>query len=185
MLNIRINSNATTMLAAVADKVDTYPNRIKQAQTTALISSSKVLPKRVGVVSRGAKHIEYDVVASGATGAVLVARPPKKVDSKGKHKYSKYFAAAVALGGRKRFVLKQSHLKKGNYFVLRPESRAQYGKRKKPPLTIPKSYSQKSKIEPIIREVVIHELQKAFKRQGFGPRGGRSGSDIGRVTAGR
>ena len=181
MLSIRVNSNATTMLAAVADKVDTYPNRIKQAQITGCLAATRVLPSKVKHVSKGARYIEYDVKQSGTTGAGIVARPPKKMDSKGKHKYSKYFAAAVALGGRKRFVLKKSHLKKGNYFVLRPESRAQYGKRKKPPLTIPKSYSQKSKIEPIIREVVIHELQKAFKRQGFGPRGGRSGSDIGRV----
>jgi len=181
MLKIQVNSNATTMLAAVADKVDTYPNRIMQAQITGSTAAARVLPSKVKHVSRGARYIEYDVKRVGTTGAGLVARPPRKIDSKGKHKYSKYFGAAVALGGRRKYVLKKSHLKKGNYFVLRPESRAQYGKRKKPPLTIPKSFSDKAKIEPIIREVVIHELQKAFKRQGFSPRGGRTGADIPRV----
>lgn len=181
MLKIKINSEATTMLSAIADKVDTYPNRIKQAQMVGSLAAARVMPSKVKNVSRGASYIEYDVVQTGATGATLIARPPKKIDSKGKHKYSKYFAAAVALGGRRRFVLKKSHLKKGQYFVLRPESVAQYGKRKKPPLTIPKSFSQEAKIKPIIREVMIHELQKAFRRQGFGPRGGRTGADIPRV----
>jgi hypothetical protein len=185
MLKITVNKNATAMLDALAKKVDTYPNRIKQAQYTAAVATARTMPRRVGGITKGAKYIEYDVASYGPTGLVLTARPPKKIDSGGKHKRSKFYAAATTLGGRRKFVLTRAHLKGKQYFVLRPESRAQYGKRKKPPLTIPKMFSKEDMIKDELRDTMINELQKAFRRQGFGPRGGRSGPDLPSSGVGR
>lgn len=185
MLSVRVNKNATVMLENLAKKVDTYPNRIKQAQYTAALATARTMPRKVSGISRGAKYIEYDVSSYGPTGLMLVARPPKKIDRSGKYKRSKFFAAATTLGGRRKFVLTKSHLKGKQYFVLRPESRAQYGKRKKPPLTIPKMFSKQDRIKDELKDTMIIELEKAFRRQGFSPKGGRSGPDISSSRVGR
>lgn len=95
MLKIQINSNATSMLQNIINKVDTFPNMIASAQNRAI---NRTVDQAYGKMYRygmGASYITMDVDTRGKLGAKIIVKPEGQKNSK------EYIAGSVFLEGRK------------------------------------------------------------------------------------
>lgn len=165
MLKIQINSNATSMLQNIINKVDTFPNMIASAQNRAI---NRTVDQAYGKMYRygmGASYITMDVDTRGKLGAKIIVKPEGQKNSK------EYIAGSVFLEGRK------------GGKIIRPKA----GKKamKLRDKSVQEGYPQylakvklkgmkgfKSEIKRDLADLFLREVQLAVRQVGFGPKGG-------------
>lgn len=170
IVTIQVNSNATNQLQNVINKINTYPNKIQSAQVMALNKTHKELIQKLSRISPNARHLHFSIVNVGTLGArVKVGVPPK---SRGK---KSYYAALMFIKGRKSGKIIKPRKRKAMKLYA-DESRNKQNSSRYPEFL--KSARQgampnnESVIKQTARELIIHNLKIALKRQGFGARGG-------------
>lgn len=165
MLSMRVNSNATTMLQNVINKVDSFPNMVASAQNRAVSRTINAGYDKMYRYGMGAKYINMDVQYSGQLGAKIVVKPEGLPNSK------EYIAGSVFLKGRKGGKIIKP--KPGKKALKLRDSSVQQG--------YPEYLSQvklkgmkgfKSEIRRDLADLFIKEVQQAVREVGFGPRGG-------------
>lgn len=176
MYNMRINSNATTMLQNVINKVDSFPNMVASAQHRAIqrtISRGYDKMYRYGMA---AAYLDMKVDYSGQLGAKITIKPDGLPNSK------EYIAGSVFLKGRKGGkVIKPKPGKK--LLKLRDESVRQGYPEFLAQVKLKGMKGYKSEIRRDLAELFIYEVEQAVRDVGFGPRGGApsSGQDFNRM----
>lgn len=172
MLKVQINSNATSMLQNVINKVESFPNMIASAQNRAI---NRTIDEAYGKMYRygmGAGYLTFDVDPRGALGAKITLKPEGQKNSR------QYIAGSVFLDGRKGGKIIRP--KGGKKFLkLRDESVQQGYPKYLKQVKLKGMKGFKSEIKRDLRDLLINELQTAVKQVGFGPRGGApSGGDF-------
>lgn len=167
MLKIQVNSNATTQMQNVINKVGTYPNRIASAQISGIRRSEGQIIKELSSISKAAKYLKFEIRENGKLGARITLSPP------GKENIDSYYAAVTFITGRKGGKIIRS--KSGKLMKLREESVRQGYPEYLRVAKLGALPSYKKEIKEISRYAVIESIQYALSRFGFGPRGGATG----------
>lgn len=176
-ITVSVNKNSLEALARIANKIDTFPNRIQKAQSTALYEVIDKLPSKLLKYGHAAVYLDYDVYTYGPVGLKLKIGP-SKVDKKGKNGYSTKMATRVLLSGRRGGRVVHAKNKK---FKLRPNSvndgyPAYLSKYKLGAIR-----SKREDIKKEAKQLILDSLKKQYAKQGFGVRGGSTNisGDIG------
>lgn len=176
MLKMQVNSNATSMLQNVINKVDSFPNMIASAQNRAIDRTIYQGYDKIFRYGMAGKYLDFDVQSRGALGSRIILKPQGLPNSK------EYIAASVFLNGRKG----------GKIIKPKPGKKALKLRDKSVQEGYPEFLSQvklkgmkgfKSEIRRDLKDIFMKNIEDAVKEVGFGPRGGapRSGQDFNRI----
>lgn len=176
-ISMKIDAGSFEALKRIRNHIDTFPNRIASAQYRAMIKSVYDLPTKLSRFGNAAYYLSYDIDTYGPVGMRLRIGP-SKTDRKGKDGYSTRTATKVLLSGRrggKRYTRGE-----GQSYKLRQGSAQEGYPKFLRSFKLGKIPSKKNEIKKEARDIVLSNLMREFRRQGFGERGGATGikSDI-------
>jgi ribosomal protein L34 len=171
-ISMRIDSGSFEALKRIRNHIDTFPNRIASAQYRAMLQSVSDLPTKLSRHGKAAWYLSYDIDTYGPVGMRLRIGP-SKTDRKGKDGYSTRMATKVLLSGR-RGGKKYSRAQGESYKLRKGSVQEGYPKFLKS-FKLGKIPSKKNEIKKEARDIVLSNLMKEFRRQGFGARGGAQG----------
>lgn len=176
-INIKIDAGVSEALKRIRNHIDTFPNRIASAQYRAIIKSVYDLPTKLSKFGNAAYYLSYDIDTYGPVGMKLRIGP-SKTDRKGKNGYSTRIATKVLLSGRRGG--KRYSKNEGEAYELRPGSVQDGYPQFLRSFKLGKIPSRKNEIKKEARDILLNNLMKEFRKQGFGARGGAQGikSDI-------
>lgn len=168
-ISMKVDASSLEALKRIRNHIDTFPNRIASAQYRALLKSVYDLPTKLARFGNAAYYLSYDIDTYGPVGMRLKIGQ-SKVDRKGKDGYSTKMATKVLLSGRrggKRYTRGE-----GQSYKLRPGSVQEGYPKYLKSFKLGKIPSKKNEIKKEAREIILSNLMREFRRQGFGPRGG-------------
>lgn len=169
MLKMTISSNATKQMEAIANKIDTFPNRVASAQQSALFRTANNIGQTLYRKYPASQYLNYTIATSGKLGYKLTIAPARNTRTSAGG--DAYIAASVFLKGRKAYSVKA----KGNYLMkLRKESAPPYPSALWE-AKIPKMMGHEDELKSAAKDQIIKNLEYALSRFGFGPRGGATG----------
>jgi len=170
-IRMQINAGSFDALKRISNHIDTFPNRIASAQQSAMLETIRELGAKLMKHGMAARYLDYDVYQYGPVGLRLRIGPAK-TDRKGKDGYSTKMATKVLLSGRRGGKV---YRKEDSAFKLRKGSVQQGYPKYLSEFKLGRIPSKRDAIRKEAKELMINNLMKAYRRQGFGVRGGAQG----------
>lgn len=169
MLSIRVDKKASIQATVAAIYAESLPNRVQAAQAAALEKAKQEIRAKLPELGDPAKYIIVNIAGFGPVGATLKLTPQASKRSS-KSGYDRGMAAYVFIKGRKggRIVTPQN----ASVMKLRKESVADgyppYLKKFK----LGALESHRDQIRDMARQILISNISRGLRTQGFGARGG-------------
>ena len=167
-VRMRVDAGSFEALKRIRNHIDTYPNRIASAQQSAMLETIRELGAKLMRHGNAAYYLDYDVYQYGPVGLRLRIGP-SKTDRKGKDGYSTKMATKILLTGRRGGKV---YRKAQGKFKLRPGSVQDGYPKYLSEFKLGRIQSKRDVITKDAKQLMIDNLMKAYRRQGFGVRGG-------------